>query len=124
LLFVDDDQLVRHAWCRLLERQGWLVTRARDGEEGWTIFSQSATRWDVVLTDLTMPKLDGRGLARRIRTTEAPPPIVLMSGNVGAEEKRELLRTDFAAVLHKPVDASELERVLREVTGSRPLASS
>jgi two-component system cell cycle sensor histidine kinase/response regulator CckA len=124
LLFVDDDQLVRHAWCRLLERQGWLVTRARDGEEGWTIFSQSATRWDVVLTDLTMPKLDGRGLARRIRTTEAPPPIVLMSGNVGAEEKRELLRTDFAAVLHKPVDASELERVLREVTGSRPLASN
>ncbi|MBA4264208.1 MAG: hypothetical protein C0453_03935 [Comamonadaceae bacterium] len=119
LLFVDDDQLVRHAWSRLLERQGWLVTRARDGEEGWKLFSQSLTRWDVVLTDLTMPRLDGRGLASRIRGTDKPPPIVLMSGNIGTDERHELLRTDFAAVLHKPVDAVELERVLREVTRGR-----
>ncbi|HEX5738216.1 MAG TPA: ATP-binding protein [Hydrogenophaga sp.] len=119
LLFVDDDQLVRHAWSRLLERQGWQVTRARDGEEGWKLFSESRTRWDVVLTDLTMPHLDGRGLANRIRATNNPPPIVLMSGNIGTEEGLELLRTSFAAVLHKPVDAVELERVLREVTTGR-----
>jgi signal transduction histidine kinase/ActR/RegA family two-component response regulator len=123
LLFVDDDQLVRHAWSRLLERQGWLVTRARDGEEGWKLFSQSLARWDVVLTDLTMPNLDGRGLAKRIRGTDKPPPIVLMSGNIGNDERVELLRTDFAAVLHKPVDAAELERVLREVTQDRELAN-
>lgn len=123
LLFVDDDQLVRHAWSRLLERQGWQVTRARDGEEGWKLFSQSLARWDVVLTDLTMPNLDGRGLAIRIRGTDKPPPIVLMSGNIGADERLELLRTDFAAVLHKPVDAAELERVLREVTRDRKVAN-
>lgn len=123
LLFVDDDQLVRHAWSRLLERQGWLVTRARDGEEGWKLFSQSLARWDVVLTDLTMPNLDGRGLAKRILGTHSPPPIVLMSGNIGTDERLELLRTDFAAVLHKPVDAAELERVLREVTQERAAAA-
>lgn len=123
LLFVDDDQLVRHAWSRLLERQGWQVTRARDGEEGWKLFSQSLTRWDVVLTDLTMPHLDGRGLASRIRSTDKPPPIVLMSGNIGTDERIELLRTDFAAVLHKPVDATELDRVLREVTKDRSVAT-
>lgn len=119
LLFVDDDQLVRHAWSRLLERQGWQVTRARDGEEGWKLFTQSQTRWDVVLTDLTMPRLNGLGLASRIRATRSPPPIVLMSGNIGTEERLELLRTSFAAVLHKPVDAAELESVLREVTQDR-----
>jgi CheY-like chemotaxis protein len=122
LLFVDDDQLVRHAWSRLLERQGWQVTRARDGEEGWKLFSQSLTRWDVVLTDLTMPRLNGLGLASRIRATRNPPPIVLMSGNIGTEERLELLRTSFAAVLHKPVDAAELESVLREVTQDRAAA--
>ena len=124
LLFVDDDPLVRHAWSRLLERKGWIVTRARDGEEGWELFTQSLAPWDVVLTDLTMPKLDGRGLASRIRTTTKPPPVVLMSGNVRPEDKAEWLRTDFAAVLHKPVDASELESVLRSVTGgAAPTAS-
>ncbi|MDO8903727.1 ATP-binding protein [Hydrogenophaga sp.] len=123
LLFVDDDQLVRHAWSRLLERQGWRVTRARDGEEGWKFFTQSLTPWDVVLTDMTMPNLDGRGLARRIRNTSNPPPIVLMSGNIGTDERLELLKSGFAAVLHKPVEAAELERVLREVTGGRAVAA-
>lgn len=122
LLFVDDDQLVRHAWGTLLERKGWTVTRARDGEEGWELFSRSDKRWDVVLTDLSMPRLDGQGLARRIRATDAPPPIVLMSGNVSADDAELLVKGDFAAVLNKPVDAAELERVLQEALGQSEMA--
>ena len=114
LLFVDDDQLVRHAWGTLLERQGWLVTRARDGEEGWHLFQQSHHGWAVVLTDLSMPKLDGIGLAQRIRATDSPPPIVLMSGNVSVEDAAHLTQTDFAAVLHKPVDAEQLQAALKD----------
>ena len=114
LLFVDDDQSVRHAWAALLERKGWQVTRSRDGEEAWAQFSQTGKHWDVVLTDQSMPRLDGVGLARRIRATESPPPVVLMSGHVD-EVGPELLSALFAAVLHKPVDAGELERVLQGV---------
>jgi two-component system, cell cycle sensor histidine kinase and response regulator CckA len=115
ILFVDDDQLVRHAWGALLERQGWAVTRARDGEEAWRLFQQSEHRWSMVLTDLAMPKLDGIGLAQRIRATSAPPPIVLMSGNVSLEDAEHLMETDFVAVLHKPVDAEQLNKVLNQV---------
>jgi signal transduction histidine kinase/ActR/RegA family two-component response regulator len=114
LLFVDDDQLVRHAWSALLERKGWNVTRSRDGEEGWAQFVQTGKRWDVVLTDQSMPRLDGVGLAQRIRATTSPPPVVLMSGHVN-EVAPELVRKLFAAVLHKPVDAAELQRVLQDV---------
>jgi len=113
LLFVDDDQLVRHAWSALLERKGWNVTRSRDGEEAWAQFTRTGKRWDVVLTDQSMPRLDGVGLAQRIRATTSPPPIVLMSGHVN-EVAPELLQSLFAAVLHKPVDATELQRVLQE----------
>ncbi|MEZ5703661.1 MAG: response regulator [Burkholderiaceae bacterium] len=121
LLFVDDDQLVRHAWGALLERQGWAVTRARDGEEAWRLYQQSEHRWSVVLTDLAMPKLDGIGLAQRIRASAAPPPIVLMSGNVSLEDAEHLMETDFVAVLHKPVDAEQLNAVLNRVLqGSDP----
>jgi two-component system, cell cycle sensor histidine kinase and response regulator CckA len=115
LLFVDDDQSVRHAWGALLERQGWIVTRARDGEEAWNLFQQSRHGWAVVLTDLAMPKLDGIGLAQRVRTTASPPPVVLMSGNVSVDDAAQLIETDFAAVLHKPVDADELNQVLQSV---------
>lgn len=112
LLFVDDDQSVRHAWSALLERKGWQVTRSRDGEEAWAQFSQTGKHFDVVLTDQSMPKLDGVGLAQRIRTTDAPPPVVLMSGHVD-EVPADQLKTLFAAVLHKPVDPGELDSVLQ-----------
>jgi two-component system cell cycle sensor histidine kinase/response regulator CckA len=122
LLFVDDDQLVRHAWGALLERQGWQVTRARDGEEAWAQFAQTGHVWDVVLTDQSMPRLDGVGLARRIREHSSPCPVVLMSGHVN-EVSAEDLQNLFAAVLHKPVEATELERVLQAVL-SRPSAGA
>jgi signal transduction histidine kinase len=114
ILFADDDQLVRHAWSALLERQGWQVTRSRDGEEAWTQFSQTGKHFDVVLTDQSMPRLDGVGLARRIRATEAPPPIVLISGHVN-EVGSDVLKDLFNAVLHKPVDAADLDRVLKDM---------
>lgn len=114
LLFVDDDQSVRHAWSALLERKGWHVTRSRDGEEAWAQFSQTGKPWDVVLTDQSMPRLDGVGLAQRIHATPSPPPVVLMSGHVD-EVGPELLKALFTAVLHKPVDAAELDRVLQGV---------
>lgn len=119
ILFVDDDQLVRHAWCALLERQGWIVTRSRDGEEAWLQFSQSGKHFDLVLTDQSMPRLDGVGLAQRIRATASPPPIVLMSGHVN-EVPADLLDSLFAAVLHKPVEAAELDRLLQEVLQAPP----
>lgn len=119
VLFVDDDQLVRHAWSALLERQGWLITRARDGEEGWAQYTQSGQRFDLVLTDQSMPRLDGVGLARRIRETDSPPPIILISGHVNEVGAGDL-QTLFSAVLHKPVDMGDLTRVMEEVlaTGS------
>lgn len=114
VLFVDDDQLVRHAWSALLERKGWQVTRARDGEEAWAQFSQTGKEWDVVLTDQSMPRLDGVGLATRIREAGAKTPVVLMSGHVN-EVPADALQGLFASVMHKPVEAAELERVLRSV---------
>lgn len=115
LLFADDDQSVRQAWATLLERQGWAVTTVKDGEEAWALFKRETQRFDLVLTDLSMPKLDGASLAKRIRATESPPPIVLMSGNVSAEDAELLVRTDFVAVLLKPVDPDDLFRVSAEV---------
>lgn len=114
LLFVDDDQLVRQSWSALLERKGWNVTRARDGEEAWSYLVQSAQRWDVVLTDLSMPRLDGVGLGQRIRSMDQPPPVVLLSGNLD-EADDGVLAALFAAVLRKPVEASDLDAVLDRV---------
>lgn len=115
LLFADDDQLVRHSWGSLLERQGWDVIRARDGEEAWQLYQGSGQRWDVVLTDLSMPKLDGRSLMQRIRQTPDAPPVVLVSGHVGDAQRQSLLDEGFAEVLFKPVSIDELRQTLQRV---------
>lgn len=114
MLFVDDDPLVRQAWSVLLERAGWRVTQACDGEAGWSQFLASDQPWGVVLTDLAMPQLDGRGLALRIQEAGHAVPIILMSGHVGSDDA-VVVGSQFAAVLHKPVDPEELFRVLAEV---------
>lgn len=118
LLFADDDQLVRHSWGSLLERQGWDVVRARDGEEAWQLFQGAHEHWDVVLTDLTMPRLDGRSLMQRIRQTPGAPPVVLVSGHVGDSQRQALLDDGFADVLFKPVSFEDLGEVLRRVAAT------
>lgn len=115
MLFADDDQLVRHSWGSLLERQGWDVIRARDGEDAWQLYQGSGQRWDVVLTDMTMPKLDGRSLMQRIRQTPDAPPVVLVSGHVGDAQRQALLDDGFAEVLFKPVSFDDLGQILRQV---------
>jgi signal transduction histidine kinase/FixJ family two-component response regulator len=127
LLFADDDESVRRVWATLLAREGWIVATARDGEEAWDLFQRATPRFDLVLTDLSMPRLDGPGLAKRIRATPLPPPIVLMSGNVSAEDAEFLMRTDFVAVLHKPVEADSLNQTLLaafEAIGTTPAAAA
>ena len=113
VLLVDDDQLLRTAWAGLLQRRGWEVIQASDGEEGWQCFQQAAQDWAIVLTDLTMPKLSGLALAERISKTESPPPIVLVSGFLD-DAQTEALRasTLFANILFKPIQADDLEAAL------------
>lgn len=118
MLFADDDQLVRHSWGSLLERQGWDVIRARDGEDAWQLYQGSGQRWDVVLTDMTMPKLDGRSLMQRIRQTPDAPPVVLVSGHVGDAQRQALLDDGFAEVLFKPVSFDDLGQILRQVAAN------
>jgi len=120
LLFADDEPSVRKVWTTLLMRQGWTVTPACDGEEAWALFQQDTNRWDVVLTDLTMPRLDGLGLALRIKQAGHPVPIVLMSGNVREGDSIVVGSQRFSAVLHKPVDPEKLFRVLDEVRAVAP----
>jgi two-component system, cell cycle sensor histidine kinase and response regulator CckA len=119
LLFVEDEALVRDAWCKLLKKAGWEVTCAKDGEEAWAAFEQDAGSWDVVLTDLTMPNMTGMELAQKIVSRSKPPPVVLMSGHVGTLDSTGGNLSMFAAVLHKPVDPEELHRVLLDVLTRR-----
>src|SRR5580658_3886285 len=80
ILLVDDNAKGLTARRMILTDLGYGVETALSGEEAWEIFQ--VNRFDVVVTDLRMGEMDGMELIRRIRASDAPTGIVLLSGFV------------------------------------------
>ena len=99
ILLAEDDRTSAEATRELLEARGWEVEWASDGRKAWTLFQRR--RPDVVLLDLQMPKMDGIGVIRQIRETDARTPIVLYSGTVGETEEVEALEAGANYVVKK-----------------------
>jgi CheY-like chemotaxis protein len=109
VLIVDDDEAVRHVLVEFVASRGYSVTEACDGDDAWRQLRNA--RLDVVVSDLQMPRCDGRELCRRIRGEPAfrDIRIVVISGRSDLLDKREL---NCDSVLAKPISVSML---LREI---------
>ena len=118
VLVVNDDAIVRRILGAMLERAGFLVLYAPDGEAAWRELLQHGV--DLVITDLSMPKLDGLQLLRRIRTTSecALLPVIVLTGSAQDETGREAAEAGANASLAKRLSPGALlatvERVLSE----------
>ncbi len=107
-LIVDDNHFFLRTEALLLERQGFEVVTAEDGEKGYAVFCVHLPRVDIVITDLMLPKLSGAALCNRIKKERPEVPVVLVTG---AEDGRNRLHADFDLVLHKPLEADFVDRI-------------
>ncbi len=80
ILLVDDDSNIRALTRTLLERAGYTVLTAADGQEGLRLFQIHQASIGLLLTDLRMPNMDGRDLADRVLQFDASLPVLLMTG--------------------------------------------
>ena len=85
VLVIDDEPDVRDLMRRVLERAGYGVLTAADGAEGVETFHRHRDRISLVVADLTMPKLNGRQAADRIRALNPTVPVLLTTGYSDAE---------------------------------------
>jgi len=115
VLVVDDDARARAAVTRILQEEGYDATQAADGEEASSLLG--ALRPDLVLTDLHMPRLDGRGLLQRVRAVLPGTPVIVLSARGGTEAVSLTGGTGVAAVLRKPVQVDDLLERIRELIG-------
>lgn len=104
-LIVDDNHFFLRMERILLERAGFRVTAAEDGEEALQIFHDHSARFDIIVTDLMMPKLPGDELCRRIKKQRPEVPVVLVTG-VGAES---VVHDEFDAAVYKPLEPGFVE---------------
>jgi CheY-like chemotaxis protein len=104
VLIVEDDEAVRRLVAMLLEQKGHKVLCANNGLEGLMVYFSYRTQFDLVLTDIDMPQMDGIQLAARIHARDPSRKIVFMSGR--AAENLEGVRNN--PVISKPFRPGEL----------------
>ncbi|MES2306824.1 MAG: PAS domain S-box protein [Gemmatimonadota bacterium] len=112
ILLVDDEPLIRVVGGRMLERLGYGVTVAADGEEALQKVTDAVTPFDLVIMDGNMPRMTGREACRKIRALRPDLRIVLASGFVDGTTPQELTADGFSEVIQKPYDLNMLSRVV------------
>jgi CheY-like chemotaxis protein len=116
ILVVDDEEVVRRVVRQALEADGYLVIEAEDGVEALEVLMRRDPRVSLVLTDGTMPGMDGWELLRIIRAVLPGLPTILMTGwAVAPAEKHPVSPT---AVLEKPFTQETLATRVRNVLAS------
>jgi CheY-like chemotaxis protein len=102
----------------MLEHLGYSVVARANGTQALEVFRMAPHRFDLVITDQTMPYMTGEGLARELRCIRPDIPIILCTGfshSIDAERARML---GINAFLMKPLTACELARAIQRVLAS------
>jgi DNA-binding response OmpR family regulator len=115
VLIVDDEPAIRRAMDRALTRLGYAVQQAGSGEAALDVLSAQAV--DVILLDLRMPGMSGQTLFHSIvaRWPHLVSRVIIMTGDIEAEDHHEWLRIHQLPILHKPFELAELETVVKQV---------
>ncbi|MDB5511172.1 MAG: transporter [Enterovirga sp.] len=122
ILLVDDEEGVRGFLKRGLELDGHVVRTASDGSEAVEILAETGGAFDLVLTDIRMPIMDGIALALAAKRDFPDLPILLMTGYAEQRERAKNLEAIVEDVLTKPFSLAEaraaVARVLNRPTGA------
>ncbi len=104
--------MVRAVAERALVRQGYTVETACDGEEALAFFAEGRT-YDLVLTDVVMPNMDGPTMARQVRAQNGTQKILFMSG-YAEEQLRQSINLDNVHFLPKPFSVQQIAEAVRD----------
>jgi CheY-like chemotaxis protein len=118
-LVVDDSMLIRHSVCRFLEERGFIVESALNGQDALEILNTVLP--DIIITDLQMPKMDGRELIAKLKSSPATAaiPIVVLAGRAISDEA-PLAKADFT--IHKDIGIeAQLGKAIAAVLGDHAI---
>ena len=112
ILLVDDEEVVRQVATRMLERLGFHVLAAQSGEEALASYAAGPGEIDLVLIDVSMPRISGAECFRRLQEIDPAVRAVLSSGYGQDRAARSLLGLGLAGFIQKPYQLAELSNVV------------
>jgi two-component system cell cycle response regulator CpdR len=119
ILLTEDDDSVRAFVKRALEIDGHQVTTAEDGGAALEILSRDEGAYDLLLSDIMMPVMDGIALALASARDYPGLPILLMTGYADQRERAHGLETLVRDVVSKPFTLAEIRRAVADAIASR-----
>ncbi len=115
ILVVDDEKSLRETASLMLENIGFQVITACDGVEAVEIFSRSHSEIDVVLLDMTMPKMDGKTAFREMRRIDPDVRVILSSGYNEQDATSHFAGKGLAGFIQKPYHLATLRQQFQKI---------
>nr|WP_292004316.1 PAS domain-containing sensor histidine kinase [Chlorobium sp.] len=119
ILFVDDEKATIKMMTMMLSRLGYRICAVSSPLEALDRFRERPDRFDLVITDLTMPEMNGITLAAELHKTRPYLPVILMTGYGKDIGYNALNQSGICKLLKKPLKMTELGAAIREVISSR-----
>jgi len=118
ILLIDDEEQITKIAGLMLQKLGYKTVSFRSSEKALKEFKESPGSFDLVITDMTMPRMTGKMLAREILKIRSDLPVILCTGYSDLVSEKDCRREGISAVLMKPYDRRELSETIREVLDS------
>ena len=117
VLIIDDEPDVLSTAKAIMEKLGCTVLTAKDGVEAVSLYRQSHEGIDLVLLDMTMPKMNGMETLAELRKIDAMVPVVICSGYGYANLSEKFMGLPPEGFLHKPYSIKEIRNVIGQLHG-------
>jgi len=118
VLVVEDEEIVRSLARRLLQKQGYEVVEAMDGNEAWALCETEKLSFDLVLTDVVMPGMSGPRLIEKLRVSRPDVKVIYMSGYVDEELEQDALGRPNTRFIQKPFNVGVLLDLIQNLLGN------
>lgn len=120
ILVVEDQRPVLDMVSHMLESLGYRVTPSSSGAEAIAALERSPDDWDLILTDQTMPGVDGLDVLKASRTLRSSRPVVIMTGHRDELTETEDGGVGADAIIYKPFRRAQIGQLLRRILDDRP----
>lgn len=121
ILIIDDEKAIRRSIKEILEFEKYLVDEAEDGQQGFDMASKGD--YDVILSDIKMPKLDGIELLNKINKSDINSEVIIMSGHGNIETAVDAVKKGAFDYLAKPIDLNRLLVTVRNALNKNSLVA-